>query len=350
MAAEPHRSPPALRAASRALSLLIVFAAAGMGVFVWRLSYREPRTDDASVRANVVGIAPHVGGPIVELNVVDNQAVRQGDLLFVIDPRPYEVALESAKAAMLLQQSEVTAIDRSIEGAAAEVVRLEAESAFAADHVKRLQALLANKFVTQDKFEEARSRSRAFDAALAKARQDLGRQRSLLAQYGDENARLAAAKAVVAGAELDLEYTRVHAPFDAVVTNLNITRGEYARVGQQVFALVDTREWYVMANFQETFLDSIRAGMPVDVYLMSYPNQLFHGTVQGIGWAVQPEDGESVGVLPRVRATLNWVRLAQRIPVRIRLEAPAAERPYRMGMTAVVTVRGDEAASGSTAR
>jgi len=104
---------------------------------------------------------------------------------------------------------------------------------------------------------------------------------------------------------------------------------------------VDTRAWYVMANFQETYLDSIRPGTGVEVYLMSYPNRRFRGTVQGLGWAIAPEDGASVGGLPVVPRTRNWVRLAQRIPVRIKLEAPDPEHPYWMGMTAVVTVRGE---------
>ena len=159
------------------------------------------------------------------------------------------------------------------------------------------------------------------------------------------NARIAAAEAAVHGSELDLEYCYVRAPFDAQVTNLNIAQGEYARAGQQVFALVDRRTWYVLANYQETYLNNIRPGMPVDVYLMSYPNRRFRGTVQGIGWAVLPQDSHTEGVLPDVQPTLNWVRLAQRIPVRIELEPPHPDQPYRMGMTAVVTVQGDGAAT-----
>lgn len=345
--AESSTSNAGLRFAGRLLSLTIVAAALAMGAYVWRLSYLDPRTDDASVRANVVGIAPHVSGPIVELEVVDNQAVREGDLLFVVDPRPYEVALESARAALLLQQSEVAAISSAVEAAAADVARLEAEERFAAEHVERLRGLLASRFVTRDKFDEAETRARAAAASLARARQELDRQQSLLAQFGDVNARVAAAEVAVRGAELDLQYCRVHAPFDARVTNLNITRGEYARAGEQVFALVDTRAWYVLANYQETFLDAIRPGMEADVFLMSYPRHRFRGTVQGIGWAVAPRDGSAEGILPAVPPTLDWVRLAQRIPVRVLLEPPHPERPYRMGMTAVVTIRGRHAAGGA---
>ena len=337
------RSDPAwLRGAGRLIGAAIVVSACAVGLHVWRLSYERPRTDDAAVRANLVGIAPHVGGPIVELNVIDNQAVREGDLLFVIDPRPFEIELERARAAALLTQSDLAAISSAVEAAEADVARLEAESSYASEHVKRLEPLLPRKFVTQDRYQEAQVQAQSSRAALTRARQELDRQRNLLAQFGDVNARLAAADAEVRRAQLNLEYCRVYAPFDARVTNLNIARGQYALPGQQVFALVDTRAWYVLANFQETFLDSIRPNMPVDVYLMAYPNHRFRGTVQGTGWAILPQDGGTVGVLPDVKQTLNWVRLAQRIPVRILLEPPDAERPYRMGMTAVVTVLGDE--------
>jgi len=341
-----------LKIIGRIVGLAIILGAIAAVVHVTRLNYRQPRTDDANVRANLVGIAPHVSGPIVELNVVDNQEVREGDPLFVIDPRPFEVEVERAKATLLLTQSETQALSNAIAAATAEVKRLEDESAYAGDHAKRLGSLVADKFVTQDRFEEAQVKQRSSLASLERARQELARQKNLLAQFGDVNARMKAAEAAVHGAELNLGYCRVYAPFTARVTNLNISKGEYARAGQQVFTLVDIRAWYVIANFQETYLDSIRPGMEVDVYLMSYPNRRFHGTVQGLGWAIAPEDGANVGGLPNVQRTLNWVRLAQRIPVRIKLQDPDPEHPYRMGMTAVVTVHGgdnrDTSAAGVT--
>jgi multidrug resistance efflux pump len=334
-----------IRVAGRVLGFAIIALALVAGVVVTRIAYHEPRTDDASVRANVVGIAPHVSGPLTELNVVDNQAVHQGDLLFVVDPRPYEVELQRSKAALMLAQSEVAATTKAIASASAEVARVEAERSYAHAHASRLEPLLPQKFVTRDRYDEARVNATAADAAVEHARRELDRQQQLLAQFGDVNARIAAAEAAVHGSELDLEYCYVRAPFDAQVTNLNIAQGEYARAGQQVFALVDRRTWYVLANYQETYLNNIRPGMPVDVYLMSYPNRRFRGNVQGIGWAVLPQDSHTEGVLPDVQPTLNWVRLAQRIPVRIELEPPHPDQPYRMGMTAVVTVQGDGAAA-----
>jgi len=371
-----------------------------------------------------VGIAPHVSGPIVELHVVDNQRVKAGDLLFVVDPRPYEARLTRVRAELALTRKEVEALERAVGSAAAEiarreaglkaadadlagretmppavdaeiarleaeraaveasVVRLEAERDYAEDYLKRVEPLLAKQFVTADRVSEARSKRDASVAAVREAqrkrvaaeaavveaqkrkqaavagvtqaraarggaavgidqaREDRSRAQALLAQYADRNARLVAAEAAVESAELDVGYCRVRAPFDAYVTNLNIAVGEYARQSQQVFALVDDRAWYVIANFRETYVDVIKPGMIAEVFLMSYPNRRFRGVVQGIGWANYPEENPTVGVLPNVPRTLNWVRLASRFPVRILLQDRDPERPFRMGATAVVTIKG----------
>jgi multidrug efflux system membrane fusion protein len=429
---EPDRDPFAVRLSGRILGVLIVVGAVLASAAVWRLTDLHPRTDDAAVRANIVGIAPHVSGPIVELAVVDNQRVRAGDLLFVIDPRPYQARLERARAELALTRKEVEAQERAIAAAAAEVTRqeaslaaadarvqqreteppaadaeiarrqaeraaaeaavarLDAERAYADDYLRRVQPLLERQFVTADRVSEARSRRDAAAAAAREARRKLAaaeaatleaakrklstvaaveearasraaaaagldqahqvrsRAQALLAQYADRNARLAAAEAAVESARLDVGYCRVTAPFDAYVTNLNTAVGEYARQGQQVFALVDDRAWYVMANFRETYLGVIKPGMAAEVFLMSYPGRRFRGVVQGIGWANRPDEGATAGILPAVSRTLNWVRLASRFPVRILLEERDAERPFRMGSTAVVTIKGFSPAAPSS--
>jgi membrane fusion protein, multidrug efflux system len=132
----------------------------------------------------------------------------------------------------------------------------------------------------------------------------------------------------------------VRAPFKALVTNLNLAVGDYAHVGEQIFALVDQRQWYVLANFRETLLPAIKPGMQASINLVGYPGRSFHGVVQGIAWSVLSPARQEIGVLPKVDPTLNWARLAQRIPVRIILDAPTPDAPYRMGMTAVATVTG----------
>ncbi|HZR82869.1 MAG TPA: biotin/lipoyl-binding protein [Candidatus Binatia bacterium] len=330
----------ALRIAGRAIGVAILVATAIVAVIAYRAIYEHPRTDDAYVRANVVGIAPHVSGPIVELPIVDNQRVAAGDLLFVIDPRPYEAVLARAQAQLELTGLEVKGYERAIAAAEARLAQREADSAYARQYLARVEPLLKEQFVTQNQVVEARTKMRAADAAVEEARSELARTRELLGQLGDVNARRQAAQAAVDEARLNVGYCTVRAPFDAYVTNLNIAVGQYANQGREIFALVDDRAWYVMANFRESFLKRIAPGMEAEVYLVGYPERRFRGRVQGIGWALHQENGATVGVLPAIEPTLNWVRLAQRFPVRILLEERDPELPFRMGATAVVTIRG----------
>lgn len=315
----------------------------GTALVVWRslsVSLQRPLTDDASVRADLIGIAPHVSGPLTELCVVDNQAVQKGDLLFVVDPRPYEVRLAQAEADLEVVRREIDARRDDVAAAGATLRERTAEYDYANDYLHRVEPLLLRHFVTEDKVEEARTRRRTAVATLSRARQELARATNLLAQEGASNPRHAAAEARVRAARLDLDYCRVTAPFDGYVTNLNIAVGDYAVEGRQVFALVDRRNWYVIGNFRETYLRNVHPGMAAQVYVLNYPNRPFRGEVQGIGWAVQQTDGPTTGLLPPVQPALNWVRLAQRFPVRVRLIDPPGDLPLRVGQTAAVTVLG----------
>ncbi len=304
------------------------------------VSHARPLTDDASVRADLIGIAPHVSGPLTELHVVDNQPVRQGDLLFVVDVSPYQARLAQAEAELKLVDREVDAQRDDIAGARSTQRERQAEYDYASDYLSRVEPLLARNFVTADKVEEARTRLRAASAALARSRDDVRRSTNLLAEYGTFNARRDAAQARVRAAQLDVDYCQVRAPFDGYVTNLNIAVGDYAVEGRQVFALVDRRNWYVIGNFRETYLRHMQPGMRAEVYVLNYPGRTFKGEVQGIGWAVLQQDGPTTGLLPPVQPALNWVRLAQRFPVRVRLIDPPPDLPLRVGQTAAVTVYG----------
>ncbi|WP_300488868.1 biotin/lipoyl-binding protein [Methylobacter sp.] len=350
----------------RIIGTLIVLGALVTGALVWHINYQHPRTNDAMVRANIVGIAPEVSGRIVELHVEDNQYVKQGDLLYVIDPRPYQAKLAQAKAELLVAEKEVDSrrassgsaelaierLEHQRAAAEAEVSRIEAEDEYLHSYVDRLEPLAEKQYVTADQLKQAKSKYAASRAELAdahakelsarsaidEAKSDSRRAVSLIAQVGNVNARIEAAKAVVAAAELDVEYCSVRAPFDAYVTNLNTREGEYAKTGTQMFALVDDRHWYAIANFKETYLQSIRPGQEADVFLIGYPGKRYRGVVTGIGWANYPDNIKQQGVLPEVQRTLNWVILASRFPVRIEIHERDPEHPLRMGMTAFVTV------------
>lgn len=387
------------RIIGRVLGIGIIAAAAIMVIVTLVQWEVRPQTDDATVRANFVGIAPQVNGHIVELHVRDNQQVKEGDVLFVIDPRPYEVALERARAMLALTRKEVDGLKNSAATAVAgvskaeaqlnasaadvtrremdplvadaEIARLEAQFQHADEHLKRLEPLLPLQFVTTDRVEEARTqrasalaaldearaRKRAAVAALASTRaQHIATEAALrqartqrasaedsIGQYEGINARIAAAEAAVHSAELDLSYCTVRAPFTGLVVNMNISNGAFARAGAEVFTLVDTRTWYVVANFRETQLRHIPSGAPVDLYLQSQPGKHFRGSVVGLGWAVLPENGTSVNGLPRVERSLDWIRLAARFPVRIKVENP--DDSFRIGASAVATVQGSRRGS-----
>lgn len=357
----------------RGLGVVIVLGAIVTGAWTWHLNFVHPRTNDAMVRANIVGIAPEVSGRIVELRVEDNQRVKQGELLFVIDPRPYQAKLAQAKADLLKTEKEVDALHAATasaeahigqlgherDSAAAEIARFQAEYDYQQQYLARIEPLLAKTYVTTDQVKEARahrdaalaalnqakSKEQASGKAVTEAGKDRSRAESLIAQFGEINAHIEAARATVTAAELDVEYCYVKAPFDAYVTNLNTREGEFAKTGSEIFALVDDRHWYAIANFKETYLRSIRPGQETEVFLVGYPGKRFRGVVTGIGWANYPDNAKQQGVLPEVQRTLNWVILASRFPVRIEILDRDPAYPLRMGMTAFVTVRDRPAAA-----
>ena len=311
-----------------------------LALYVTRIYLAYPQTDDAYVRADIVGIAPHISGPIIDLPIRDNQHVKKGDLLFIVDPRPYQAELDSAVASVDLTNLQIGALDNSISAAKERQAQLEADRAYAQQYLARITPLLSENFVTANDVSGARSKLAAAHAAVESAKSEVARATNELGKYGDINARRKAAEAAAYKARLNVEYCYVKAPFDGYVTNLNIAVGQYANEGKQVVSLVDDRNWYVLANFRETFLASIKPGMRAEVFLLGYPGVRFRGRVEGVGWALFQDNGASVEGLPRVEPTLNWVRLAQRFPVRVTLENRDARYPFRMGETAVVTIKG----------
>ena len=341
------------------VSVLAIAGAVALTLTVWGITQRRPRTDDAIVRANVVGIAPRVRGQIVKLNVRDNQAVEAGDVLFEIDPDDYTLALEKAQAALaaLDQQIEVaraqdTDIKYQVKVAEAGVDRAQAELKQADDTLQRLQPLLPSGFARADDVDKVATAKHVAAAALAAEKQRVNQARTTISALATLTAQRPGAVATVNLATLELSYCKVVAPFPGRVINLNISPGAYASAGIPVFSLLDTRQWYVTANFREGELRHIAPGHRADIYLSSAPHRRFQGRVQGIGWAVEPTDQIDIPHgLPLVKRELNWVRIAQRFPVRIEIEDPDPEL-FRMGVSAVAIIKGapDEERAGASER
>ncbi len=397
--------PPGQTWIGRAVSAGIVLLAVVLAALVILETTRHPRTDDAEVFANYIGMAPVVNGPITDIRVRDNQFVRAGDVLFRIDDAPYRYALERARSEQKVlrgqivdetrriraQQSATAAAQAGIETAKANVGRAaasvdqsEADLAnaraallhaqaiydYSLNNLHRVEPLLAKQFVTVDQVDQLRTGTagnlllvhqaeaqvRSAEAALGVSRAALAAATSGVSQSGAQRqqaqnavttlepltGQIGARESDIETAEYNLDHCDVRAPFDARVTNLTLSLGAYARAGVQVFTLIDTRVWWVVANFRETQLPYIQPGMHVAVYLLQQPDRLYRGVVESASFGVTP-DASTIGTLgqglPDAQRTLSWVHLASRFPVRIRiLDPPPGD--LRIAQSATVVVRG----------
>ncbi len=322
----------------RLFGILSVVSAIGLSFLTWWELDIRPRTDDAYLRANIVGIAANVSGYITELAVVDNQKVSVGDLLFRVDVRPYQAELDVALANLAYVDLEIQALKDAITQREADIVNAEAVALYNVQYLARIEPLLPKQFVTPDQVDAAKRNVKSSEANVLQAKAALSQAQANLGQVGDVNVRRARAQATVVEKRLNVGYCEVRSSVNGYVTNFNSSVGQFAQIGVQVFALVDTSSWYLLANYQETDIRMIEPGMSVAVYLMAYPRVHFRGVVQGIGWALYDQNQGSNGVLPTVSPTLDWVRLAQRFPVRIVMDPSQDAHPYRMGATATAIV------------
>jgi multidrug efflux system membrane fusion protein len=318
-----------------------VVAAAVLAVPVLEDYKRRLTTDDAYVDADVVGIVAQAAGPIVDLAVEDNQAVGAGELLFEIDPRPFRIQVDEARAKLDRSGQDVTALTDAVSSAEAVVRYAQASLQLARVQWKRVEPLAkigALPFQDRDKaqagLDSARAQLDNAKALLAEAQANLG-------EVGANNPEIRAAVAELENAELQLSYATVVAPVNGYVTDLDLSPGSYASVGSPLLSLVNTDSWRVVAYYKETQLAGIRPGQPVAVYLPTYPGVRFEGSVQGIGWGVEQQDGDGergASGVPSVSPTVDWVRMAQRFPVRITLPDIDPAHPLRKGMRATVRI------------
>jgi len=315
--------------------------AAALLVPVLRHYEELPTTDDAYVDADIVGIVAQVAGPIVALPVEDNQAVRAGDLLFEIDPRPYRIQVEAARAELDRTGLDVTGLADAVSSAEAGVRYAEAALRLAQTQWKRVEPLAkigAVPFQDRDKAQASLDGARA---GLDNAHAELAQARANLGEADANNPEIRTAVAQLENAELDLSYTKVAAPVNGFVTDLSLSRGSYASVGSPMLALVNSDSWRVVAYYKEGQLEHIQPGQPAVAYLPAYPGVRFEGSVQGIGWGVEQQGGDGArgpSGVPTVTPTVDWVRMAQRFPVRITLAGGDPAHPLRKGMRATVRI------------
>jgi multidrug efflux system membrane fusion protein len=326
------------------VGLLLIISA---GLVIVRLDAR-PRTDDAFLDADIIHLAPDISGRIVSLNVRNNQSVHAGDVLFVIDPEPYELRRNAAKAQSRALEAK---IDDTLNEVASQVSKADAahtgignaqaQLTLASSTLARLEPLLGKGFVTAQQVDQARTARDSARIALDQAIQQAQAARQAVSSVRPLQEQLAASQASEALAERDLGKTVVKAPFDGKIIGLNVAVGEYASVGHPLFTVIDTSKWYAVANFRETEIAKMSPGTAATVYLMGQPERALRGHVESVGWGVLPEEVTLVNGVPRVMKTLDWVRLAQRFPVRVLLDQPPDDM-MRIGASVVVVLRYDD--------
>ncbi len=278
------------------LTTTIVLAAVGLFAAKYWDYITNPWTRDGQVRAQVIQITSRVTAPIMNLPIKDNQFVKKGDLLFEIDPRTFKAALAKAEA------------DLKVARVSASNARVEA---------KRYRA--AQK--------ESPGSVSALDLELKEDQQRAAEAKVLESEAGVEQA------------QLNLEFTQVRAPVDGYVTNLNLRLGSQAVANQPALALVDVNSFWVHGFFRETVIGDMRPGDRAIVTLMTYPDQPLEGRVNSVGWGIAQDDGSAgQDLLPTISPTFEWIRLAQRVPVRVHLLDVPDDVKLRVGTTASVLV------------
>jgi multidrug efflux system membrane fusion protein len=336
--------------AGAAVSLLVIAAAAALAYRSHVVSSANPLSEDASVFADVTRMATGVGGRVKSVHVRENALVKKGDLLLELDDTAYRLAVEQTRADLEIAEAAASDKSRNIQAelanadiAAEQVERARSNLDLATQSLERLQPMAEKGYVSAQQLDDARTLKRDAEVSLREA---LRQQDAAQALVGDEvgaEALVRARRAALAIAEHELAGTRLYAPHDGHVVGVTTSPGDYVLPAQSLFTLIQTGVWYVNANFTETVIPGIAVGDCASVHVLADRSKAIRGVVESVGWGISSKDLVNVPVaLPIVPKSLEWVRVQQRFPVRIRLVDPPAEL-MRVGASAVATVHRDNA-------
>ncbi len=336
----PQAAPPRKRRSGRYLLMAVLpLALAVGGSWFYVTGGRFQETENANIRQPRVTMASQVAGRLTEVRVADNAAVRAGDVLFVIDPAPYRIALAQADAALAGARLQVEQLRASLGQAVAQEQSARNEVTYLQTELERQQALAGKGIATRSTLDTARrDLDKARDAASAAAQAVAGARAALGGNPDlstDAHPSVLAAMAMREKAAFDLEQTSVRAPADGVVAQAaSVKPGQFVGTGTSLFSLVETGDTWVDANFKETQLTHMQLGQEAEVVLDTFPDRALRATVDSIGAGT----GAEFSLLPAQNATGNWVKVTQRIPVRLKLEPDDAALLLRTGMSATVSI------------
>lgn len=330
---------PDRRFVLRLLLLLVVPAvAAFVGLGVYARSGRIAETENAYVKSDIVAVSAEISGRVVEVPVRDNESVAAGAVLLRIDPQPFEIAIARARAQMEVVRTDVQSLRAEYRASLREAEEAEESIAFLARQFQRQEKLREAGMSRADAHDEARHNLELARRRLVSVQERTSRVVASLA--GDPNLpverfpRYLEAKASLDAAEADLARTVVRAPSAGVVSNMKLQAGEHVARGVPVFSLISSQTVWVEANYKETQLTHMRVGQPASITVDAYPDQEWKAVVASIA----PATGAEFAILPPQNATGNWVKVVQRIPVRLEVQQEPGAPPLRAGMTATVTV------------
>lgn len=323
---------------ARAWVLLVLLVIVLLATYYVLSSLHTPFTTDAYVQAYVVQVAPRIEGQVVRVCVEENEQVKKGQLLFEIDPRPFEYQVQLLKAKRVDAVQQVAQLEAELAAAKADVDRLEAEETYAQVVADQEKMIFKQDATTDRRYQQAIQMHKAAQAArkqgLARAKKI---EQALAAMIGEEHAIVAEVQSQLEVAELNLDWTRVYSPANGFVTNVQLRDGDYVHIGTPALTCIDSDRWWIVANYRENSLENVRKGQRVGLTINTYPGRIFPGVVDSVGWGVNQGQGAPGGDLPDVNEPKNWIRLAQRFQVRIIPEVPA-EYPLRVGTTASAAV------------
>jgi membrane fusion protein (multidrug efflux system) len=331
----------ALRAPRRfvrgTLLLLGPLAVMIVAAYAYLTGGRLVSTDNAYVRADVAIVSAQVAGPIATVAVRENQSVKQGDVLFTIDERPFRVALGRANAQLGAINDLVESFRASYRQTTEQLTLARTDAAYEQHEFERLSALAERKLASDVDVDEARHKRDIAKQQIQVTEQALEQIRARLGgglnRPVTEQAAYLAAKSTLEAAALDLEHTVVRAPLDGIASKVP-TPGQYVAPGAAVMSVVANRGMWIEANYKETDLTYVAVGQDVDIHLDTYPDRAWQGTVESISQAT----GAVFSVIPAQNATGNWVKVTQRIPVRIAVRVDDADPDLRVGMSAEVQI------------
>jgi membrane fusion protein (multidrug efflux system) len=335
---ERLRARVAEKGALRTILLLIVPALLVIGgAYYWLTSGGSVSTDDAQVKQDIVSVSPQVNGQVVEVFVRNGARVHRGDLLFRIDPQPYRVALEQAQAQLANARLQTTVLQTTAAGTSGDITGAQANLAIKRNALGRQQALLKQGFTTRSDYEDALNEVRTAETQLADAQARAANAHAAVAP--DQQPQIAQAQAAVDKAKLDLERTDVRAPMDGIIENADkLQVGQMAVLGVGMVSLVHSSNAWVEANFKEKDVGRMVPGERATIEVDAYSGQKFEGYVQSIGAGT----GSEFSLLPAQNANGNWVKVTQRVPVRIAFKGTPS-KPMIAGLSVNAKVYLDQA-------